>query len=220
MSNVSWPRAGGSLALNVAANTIVPYSNLLPNAITASIVKTGPGRLELMGGNNLQNDVTITQGSLTLGDSYDQNDVGENGSVKGNVVVNNSAYLQFANSSAQTFAGNISGSGALQLMGTILNTTTGTPMIFSGNNTYTGETQFIYGGTLRAGSNHGLSAGSGVNFGVTGAILDLNGYDSTVAYLSGTGANANVTLGANCSRSRTAARRLRPRRLPSVEPAI
>ena len=50
---------------------------------------------------------------------------------------------------------------------------------------------------LQVGSSHGLSAASGVYTDGSGDILDLGGYDSTVAYLSGGGSGDTVILGAN-----------------------
>jgi autotransporter-associated beta strand protein len=56
---------------------------------------------------------------------------------------------------------------------------TGT-LTLSGNNTYSGATT-ISAGTLKAGSTTGLSANSA--FSVNGGVLDLNGFNTTVANL-------------------------------------
>ena len=122
------------------------FGDLLPNDIGMPVVKTGAGTLELVGDNNLQNGVTIAQAAIVLGDASNGWDAYyENGSIKGNVVVNSGAYLQFANGLDQTFGNNISGTGTVQLYGG-----NAAAVTFSGSNTYSGETQLLYGATLQA----------------------------------------------------------------------
>ncbi|MGC3967789.1 MAG: autotransporter-associated beta strand repeat-containing protein [Pirellulales bacterium] len=69
-------------------------------------------------------------------------------------------------------------------------------LTLSGPNSYGGTTT-INDGILRAGAVNALSAGSAVSFAnVTGATLDLNGFNNTVASLAGGGTfGGNVVLG-------------------------
>ena len=102
----------------------------------------------LSGSNTYTGVTTISTGTLQLGDG-----VSNNGSLAGSITDN--AQLVFANPSAQTFAGAISGSGG------VTKTAAGT-LVLTGSSTYTGGTT-ISSGTLQLGdglSNNGSLAGS------------------------------------------------------------
>ncbi|WP_210215488.1 autotransporter-associated beta strand repeat-containing protein, partial [Pseudoxanthobacter soli] len=118
--------------------------------------KTGAGTLVLSGANTYTGGTTVTDGTLQLGDATGV------GSVVGNIVDN--AALVFANPTAQTFAGVVSGSGTVTKQGA------GT-LTLTANNTYTGTTT-ISAGTLqiRDGGSTGSVAGAIVN----NAALVLN----------------------------------------------
>ena len=66
-------------------------------------------------------------------------------------------------------------------------------LILDGGASYSGATQ-INAGTLQIGADNQLPAGSDVTVG-SGALLDLNGFNQTVASISGAGA---VSMG-DCS---------------------
>jgi autotransporter-associated beta strand protein len=70
------------------------------------LLKTGSGILTLDGANTYTGNTTISAGALQLGDG-----VVNNGSIQGNVA--DSSVLVFANPLAQTFAGQIGGSGSV-----------------------------------------------------------------------------------------------------------
>jgi autotransporter-associated beta strand protein len=76
----------------------------------------------------------------------------------------------------------------------------------SGSNTYSGVTT-ITGGTLLAGGTQALSANSAVKVADTdGALLNLNGYSSTIGGLAGGGTlGGNVVMGSGTLTLRTAA---------------
>jgi len=76
-------------------------------------------------------------------------------------------------------------------------------LILTNTNTYTGATK-VNGGTLRAGAAAGgqvFGNGSAVTLAdVSGATLDLNGFNQTIGSLAGGGATGgNVTLGADAT---------------------
>ncbi|WP_218824102.1 autotransporter-associated beta strand repeat-containing protein, partial [Achromobacter xylosoxidans] len=104
----------------------------------------GAGTTILTANNTYMGGTTISAGGLQLGNG------GTSGSILGNVA--NDGLLAFNRSDTMTLAGQISGSGAVNQIGT------GTTVL-TGNNSYTGGTT-IAAGTLQLG-----------NGGTTGAIV-------------------------------------------------
>ena len=134
--------------------------------------RLGSGATILTGTNTYGGGTTISSGTLQLGNG------GTAGSITGNVSDN--GVLAFDRSDTVTFAGVITGAGGVTQIGT------GTT-ILTGANTYSGGT-IITVGTLEAGSPSALSQNS--EFTVN-SFLDLHGFNSTIASLSGTGAVLN-----------------------------
>ncbi|MBM7060771.1 autotransporter outer membrane beta-barrel domain-containing protein [Pseudomonas sp. UL073] len=131
-------------------------------------VITGPGKLAtysgttvLTGDNSYTGGTHISAGTLQLGNG------GTTGSIVGNVT--NNGTLAFKRSNTMTVGGAISGSGAVQQLGT------GTTML-TGTNTYTGGTA-IHNGTL-AVANSAIDSmnnlGSGGVHLAAGATLDAH----------------------------------------------
>jgi autotransporter-associated beta strand protein len=92
---------------------------------SGSLTQAGTGTLILTGANTYSGGTTISAGTLQIGNG------GTTGSIIGNVLDN--GVLAFNRSDNITFAGNISGSGSVLLMGT------GT-VALTGANTYSGGT--------------------------------------------------------------------------------
>jgi outer membrane autotransporter protein len=143
---------GGSGAIlgNVTNNGALAFNRsdtvAFPGLISGSgaVNQIGAGTTILTADNTYTGGTTISAGTLQLGNG------GTSGAILGNVVDNGA--LAFNRSDVQTFAGQISGSGVVNQIGT------GTT-ILTANNTYTGGTA-ISAGTLQLG-----------NGGTTGAIL-------------------------------------------------
>ncbi|MEI4507540.1 autotransporter-associated beta strand repeat-containing protein [Sphingopyxis sp. CCNWLW253] len=112
---------------------------------TGSVRQAGTGTTVLTGTNLYTGGTTIDAGTLQLGNG------GTTGSIVGNVVDN--GLLVFNRSNLYTFAGTISGSGAVRQIGS------GTTVL-SGINSYAGGTS-ILGGTLQVSADANLGAAAG-----------------------------------------------------------
>jgi autotransporter-associated beta strand protein len=130
---------GDPLTLAVTNGTPI-ISNNVPTTIsavlggTSGLIKTGSGTLTLSAANTFTGSMTISAGTLQLGDGTNNN-----GSVSG-AIINNSA-LVIANPNTQILANTISGNGGFTKTGA------GT-LILSSSNSYQGAT-VISSGTVR-----------------------------------------------------------------------
>ncbi|MES2252449.1 MAG: autotransporter-associated beta strand repeat-containing protein [Pseudomonadota bacterium] len=166
---------GLTLANNVVlasdANTINANHNwmVLSGIISGSgaLIQSGVGTLALSGANTYTGTTTISAGTLKIGNG------GTAGSIASTSIVNNAA-LAFDLSSAYTYAGTVSGSGAL--------TQSGSSTLTLSSATYTGATTISAGGTLMG--NIATSIGVAV---AGGGIYDLVGTGRTVIDPSGAG---------------------------------
>jgi fibronectin-binding autotransporter adhesin len=124
------------------------------------IIKAGGQKLILLGTNIYSSGTTISEGTLQLGVG------GTTGSIIGDVV--NNAFLEFNRSNAYTFAGEISGTGAVNKLGAGI-------LTLSGTNAYTGLTT-VMNGSLELQMLGTAGALTGTNVG-TNAVIALG--DST-----------------------------------------
>jgi outer membrane autotransporter protein len=142
----------------------------------------GTGTTILTADNTYTGGTTISAGALQLGNG------GTTGSILGNVVDN--GVLAFNRSDTMTLAGQISGSGVVNQIGT------GTTVL-TGNNSYTGGTT-IAAGTLQLGS--GGASGAIVGNVANNGVLAFNRSDTFAlpGQISGSGAvnqmGAGVTI--------------------------
>ena len=195
------PGQDGSLAGTVADNSVFAFNYAANETFAGAIggngavLTLGSRTLTLINNQTYSGPTTISAGTLVLGNGI------TNGAVAGNIV-NNSA-LVFNNPVAESYAGNIGGTGGLTMLGA-------GPLALSGSNTYSGGTLLDSGtlsftaGALPAGSsaitfNGGvLQWAAGSTFDVSAAIapiaasqlakIDTNGNNVTFAgALSGLG---------------------------------
>ncbi|HEY0946356.1 MAG TPA: autotransporter domain-containing protein [Opitutaceae bacterium] len=182
----------GAATVTAAAGQDVTIAAALEGA-SGALTKTGAGSAILSGANTYAGGTTISEGNLTA------TTVAALGS--GPVVNNASLTIDLA--ADDTLAGGVAGSGGLTKTGAAT-------LTLSGANTYSGRTT-INQGTLMVGSASavsGLATSAGVALGDgTGAVFDLNGYDVSVASLSGAGevalGTADLTVNAAAGTSST-----------------
>jgi fibronectin-binding autotransporter adhesin len=154
---------------------------------TTGLLKTGSGSLTLANPNDFTGGVTVSAGTLQIGNG------GTTGSLASDIV-NNSAVV-FNRSDAYTYSGAISGSGTLGVQGS-------TTLTLTGNLSYSGNTTIATGSTLAlnppADTSFGNAISGGGNFTKAGsAALTLtasNGYTGVTTFAGGfvvTGALSN-----------------------------
>ncbi|HEY4254260.1 MAG TPA: autotransporter outer membrane beta-barrel domain-containing protein [Roseomonas sp.] len=173
--NLSPSRA---ISINAPGGTIDTngFATAIAQGITGAggLTVTGAGSLTLTGANTYAGGTTISNGTLRLGDG------GTTGSITGNVA--NNGTLAFNRSDIVTFAGVVSGTGAVRQDGS------GTTILTAAN-TYAGGTT-ISAGTLQIG-----------NGGTTGSIVgDVANSGTLVFDRSDTLAFAGVVSGSGAMR--------------------
>jgi len=174
-------------------NTITVNMVIADNGTDALHLQTGgAGTVTLRAANTFTGGTTINvnAGVLALGD----NTAAANDASLGTGAIVNHGTLVLSKTTAATLAqttiaNNITGTGHFTI-----NRGTAT---LSGANDYSGNTNVSAATTLRAGSATGISANSRMLLNAATAVLDLNGFDVSVAALRGDQTTASVTLGGN-----------------------
>jgi len=210
---------GAERAIQVDSGRTVEFSGLVTSADDAGLTKTGWGTLVL---SNAANDyvgvTTITQapgaGSSTLSvntlsDGGVASGIGAASSDSANLVISNSARLQYTGATVAidrgfTLAGGLGGidvanagttltiGGVATGAGSLVKHGAGT-LILTGANNYTGDT-VVNAGVLRAGSTNAFGVGGRYMTVNSGATLELGGHNINVAAIIGGGL---VDLGGN-----------------------
>ena len=161
-----------------------------PTSVSTLVNNPGPVSIDggtLKAGASLSALLSNSSGTyLAAGATLDQNGfyLGINHLFGSGTLTNNgpgNGYVQLNESGTSTFSGVIEDGLYTTNVAKHGDGTT----ILSGANTYSGYT-IIYYGTLQAGAEYALSAGSAVSID-SGAILDLGGYNQVVAGLEGSG---------------------------------
>ncbi|MGD9781598.1 MAG: autotransporter-associated beta strand repeat-containing protein [Kiritimatiellia bacterium] len=174
----------GNVDLNAGMRTLTAANNVtISGAITnGGLAKAGTGSMILLGANTYALGTLVSAGVLQVGSN------GTAGSISGNVT--NNAALAFYRTDSHTYAGAISGTGALtNLAGTLT---------LSGASTYSGATT-VGGGTLLVSGSIGSSAvtvGSGATLagaGTVGSIAGMSG--GTVSPGNTAGVAGTLTVG-------------------------
>ncbi len=139
---------------------------------SGSLTKRGSGAVTLSGGNTYSVGTTVSAGSL----------IGTTSSLRG--AITNDALVKFDQSTSGTYAGVMTGSGALTKLG-------GGAVTLSGNNTYSGGT------TVSAGSLIGTTSSLQGNISDNALVtFDQNTSGTYAGVISGSGALTKLGLGA------------------------
>ncbi|MGL3820139.1 autotransporter-associated beta strand repeat-containing protein [Sphingopyxis sp. R3-92] len=184
----------GAIAGDVVNDGVLAFNRsddmLFAGLITGggSLDQMGSGRTILTGDHLFTGGTTISGGTLQLGDG------GTSGSIVGDVV--NNGLLVFSRADAQTFAGVISGSGAVDQNGP------GTT-ILTGSNSYTGTTS-VSAGTLLVNGDQSAATGvtnvgSGATLGGSGIIGGNVFVDTGATLAPGVNAPGTLTINGNLS---------------------
>jgi len=178
---VDAPSAPGISVIRVGDGTAAsPGYTATINAVltgASALAKVDGGTLVLTAANTYSGGTVIEDGTLQLGNG------GTSGTIVGDVTDN--GLLVFNRSNTVAFAGAISGTGGVDQIGT------GTTLLGSPANTYSGATR-VNAGVLQAGATSTLSRNSAVTV-AAAAALNLNGFSQTVAGVTNAG---RVILGA------------------------
>jgi autotransporter-associated beta strand protein len=142
----------GAIADDVVVDTAATLAFNRSDAVTfagnisgaGSLVQQGSGTLSLTGTNGYTGGTVVQAGTLAIGSG------GTAGSIVGDVLVDGGATLAFDRSDAVTFAGSISGGGALVQQG-------GGTLSLIGTNSYAGGTN-VAAGTLTIGNGGTVGA--------------------------------------------------------------
>nr|WP_245430329.1 autotransporter outer membrane beta-barrel domain-containing protein [Rhizobium tropici] len=166
----------GGLTLDTGAFNVTATS---PFSGTGALTKIGTGTAVFTGNNTYTGGTTISAGTLQFGNG------GASGSISGDVT--NNGTLAFDRSDTYTFAGLISGSGAVSQIGS------GTTVL-TANNGYTGGTT-ISAGTLQLGNGgtSGSISGDVTNNGTL--AFDRSDTYTFAGLISGSGAVGQIGSG-------------------------
>jgi autotransporter-associated beta strand protein len=140
----------GTFFVNGGASATI--SSTIATPLPHMVVKSGAGTLTLTGTSTFSGGITVSAGTLQIGDG------GTTGSISGNIA--NNAALIFNRSDNLAYSGIISGTGTLTKQGT------GT-LTLTGANTFTGGTA-VSAGTLIIGTEGSLVARNGETNGAVG----------------------------------------------------
>jgi outer membrane autotransporter protein len=160
----------GAIVGNVANNGMLVFNR--SDTVTFAGLVSGGGAVDQAGAGTtvLTADNTYTGGTAISGGTLQLGNGGTAGAIVGNVA--NGGTLAFNRADTLTFAGVISGAGAVNQIGA------GTTVL-TAHNTYLGVTN-VNAGVLQAGTAAAFSPNSAANVAAAGT-LDLNGYSQAVA---------------------------------------
>jgi autotransporter-associated beta strand protein len=166
------PIPGGVAAMIDTNGNAVTFGDDLSGG--GGLVKLGAGTLTLAASNTYGGGTTISGGTLQLGDGS-----ANNGSVPGNI--SNQSALVFANPSPQTYAGVISGSGGVTMMGP-------STLTLTGSNSYGGGTS-VTAGVLATENSAAIPSGLLLTIGSSGSVvLGASGYSELATFSGGSAA--------------------------------
>jgi autotransporter-associated beta strand protein len=153
--------ASGANAIEVDSGNVTLATTISNSAV--ALQKKGSGRLILGGPSTVLYSLTVTAGTLCIGDG----DMGLTFTATNGIAIASGATLEVNESTIINLVNVISGAGGVKIAGS------GDVIISSGGNTYTGQTE-VYSGTLRLDAD--ITSNIVVRSGAT-----LSAYDDTSA---------------------------------------
>ena len=186
--NLGGGNYSGSIVDGGILNDNSSAAQILAGVISGSgmVMKGGTGTLMLTATNTYTGNTLVGSGTLTIGGAGKLG----NGSYAGNIVVSNSAALEYGSSSAQTLSGNLTGAGGL----TLDTPAGGTTLSLSGTgNNYSGNTTISNANRLSVGT---ANLSPNTTFNIVGSAggggqlyINTSGFVSNNITLSGVGYN-------------------------------
>ena len=179
------------LTVNTAAGSISEFDGKMDG--TGELIKQGAGTLSLNTANSFSGGVSHKGGNINLGNEKGLGsgtlamDDGTKITLTANgMTIANNLHMTGDNDPiVDTGANNASWTGAITGAGFLTKQGTGTLTLTSSGNTYTGATD-VAQGTLQAGAANTFSSTSAHTV-AAGAVLDLAGYNQTLASLNNSG---------------------------------
>jgi fibronectin-binding autotransporter adhesin len=167
-------------------NNSLPYTFNGGGAIAGAtgLIKAGSGTLVIdnSGGNTFTGNVTVSAGTLQVGNSD------TSGNLPNYVAVANAGTLVFDRQDDITVGNTISGAGLVAEAG-------GGQLELTGANTFTGPLLATNNSTVQLGSGSAAGAGTNGLIIANGSTLDINGYATYKPIIvSGTGVNGNGAI--------------------------
>ncbi|HEX2888801.1 autotransporter-associated beta strand repeat-containing protein, partial [Vineibacter terrae] len=188
----------GSVLLGAATLTTNGNGSFSGTISGTGGITIAAGTETVSGCTNSYGGTTTINGTLSVGclrNGGQPSDIGASGSGSANLQISSGTLIYTGGSVVTDRGFTLAGTGAINVTnadttlefsgvatGTSLNKTGPGTLVLSGANTYNGTT-FVNGGTLRAGSTSAFGT-SGLRMDTTGATLDLNNFDNTVASIS------------------------------------
>ena len=135
--------SAGPIAIDTNGQSVT-FANALDASNSGGLTKLGSGMLSLSGGNLFTGPTTVSAGTLA---TADPGVLGAGGNYGNSITIAGGALLSVNTTTAQTFGGSISGSGALTQNGTGV-------LVLTGINTYSGGTTVLGpGAVISLGNN-------------------------------------------------------------------
>lgn len=173
---------GGITVSNSSLSYTLNGTGKLGGAIALNKQGSGTLVLDNSGINDFSGGVVIGGGTLQVGNSDTSGNL-----PAGNIADN--GLLAYSRSDDVTLNNPISGTGSFAQKGS------GTTLLLSGANTFTGAVLVTNNSTLKLGSSTALGGGSGATIIADGSTLDVNGYAATKSiFVSGAGVGGNGAL--------------------------
>lgn len=180
-----------ALSLNPGTSVTNTYSGVITNGVSGmTLTKSGYGTQVLSGASTYTGSTTISGGTLQLGNG------GTTGSIanSASITIGTGATLKTNRSDSITLSQAITGAGNVE----IANTSSGSTILGSNSNAYTGTTT-VSSGTLQVGSSGTGTSGTGATTVQNGSTILGTGVVQGSSFTAQSGSNVHAGDGATQS---------------------